>query len=87
LPMIMTSVVWAAGSVPNRAVLPRGATTELRDGYNDGRLSGRRGWISDPFHSGCGTLRFQRGLPLGLEHGYVASFEDQRRAPLMVPSR
>jgi len=91
LPMIVTSAVWAAGSIPNPAVPPRGATAALRDGYNDGCLSGYNGAGREGFQT-----RFTRdgaryasngAYRTGWNNGYAACFEDQLRAPLMVPSR
>jgi hypothetical protein len=65
LPMIVTSVVWAGGSVPNSAVPPRGVTTELRDGYNDGCLSGYDGAGRDGFQTRLLKMR-RATLPKGL---------------------
>ena len=91
LPMIVTSAVWAAGAVPNPAVPPRGATTELRDGYNDGCLSGYNGAGRDGFQTRFTQDRARYASKgayrTGWNNGYAACFEDQRRAPLMVPSR
>ena len=91
LPMMVTSVVWAAGSVPNSAVPPYGATTEMRDGYNDGCLSGYNGAGREGFQTRFAqdaTRYASKGAyRTGWNKGYAACFEDQRRAPLMVPSR
>jgi hypothetical protein len=91
LSMIVTSAVWAAGYVTNSSVPPRGATPEFRDGYDDGCVSGYNGAGREGFQTrfaqDAARYASKRAYRTGWNSGYAACFEDQRRAPLMVPSR
>ena len=91
LSMIVTSAAWAAGYVTNSSVPPRGASAEFRDGYDDGCVSGYNGAGREGFQTrfaqDAARYASKRAYRTGWNSGYAACFEDQRRAPLMVPSR
>ena len=89
--MLVSFAGWADASVRNPAVPPYGATAAQRDGYNDGCLSGYNGAGREGFQTrfaqDAARYASNGAYRSGWNSGYAACFEDQRRAPLMVPSR
>ena len=82
---------WAGDSVSNPATPPRGATPDLRDGYNDGCMSGYNGAGREGFQTAfirdAARYTLNGAYRRGWNDGYAACFQDQRTAPRMVPPR
>jgi hypothetical protein len=87
--LLVVPLLFGCSAIPNPAVPPPDVTAELQRGYDDGCLSGYDFAGRDGFQTAFrrDAARYAAGGDYheAWDRAYQACFEDQRRAPRILP--